>query len=133
MTGIPPARAEAAACCSKMQCQRGLDEDAMTKDDRDILELLKDELAFIQKGGYGRSVRTPWLPKSIFQDSLSCLNYGYPYRAHPCSECHLLDFVPPEDRSQIVPCHHIPLDKAGDTIEELESEGRELRAQNLVR
>jgi len=41
----------------------------MTKDDRDILELLKDELAFIQKGGYGRSVRTPWLPKSSFQDS----------------------------------------------------------------
>jgi len=41
----------------------------MTKDDQDILELLKDVLAFIQKGGYGRSVRTPWLPKSSFQDS----------------------------------------------------------------
>ena len=50
----------------------------MTKDDRDILELLKQELSFIEEGGYGRSVRTPWLPKSVFQDSLSCLNYGYP-------------------------------------------------------
>ena len=105
----------------------------MAKDGRDILEILQEELDFIEKGGYGRSVRTPWLPKSIFQDSLSCLNYGYPYRAHPCSECHLLDFVPPEKRSEMVPCHYIPLDKAGDTIEELESDGAEYRMQNLVR
>ena len=31
----------------------------MAKDDRDMLELLKSELGFIEKGGYGRSVRTP--------------------------------------------------------------------------
>lgn len=104
----------------------------MAKDGRDIVEVLQQELSFIEKGGYGRSVRTPWLPKSIFQDSLTCLNYGYPFRAHPCSECHLLDFVPPEHRSQMVPCHYIRLDKAGDTIEELESEGSEYRTQNLV-
>src|SRR5690349_12045860 len=42
---------------------------AMTKDERDILELLKEELDFIEKGGYGRSVRTPWHSKSTFQDS----------------------------------------------------------------
>src|SRR5215470_5608028 len=52
----------------------------MTKDDRDILELLKEELSFIEQGGYGRSVRTPWKPSSTFQDSLTCVNYGYPYR-----------------------------------------------------
>ena len=103
----------------------------MVTDDRDILELLKDELDFIEKGGYGRSVRTPWLAKSVFQDSLSCLNYGYPYRAHPCSDCRLIDFVAPEDRSQMVPCHHIPLDAAGDTIEELED--NESRVQRLVK
>jgi len=125
MMGNPQARAGAAACCSKMQRQRGLEEDAMTKDDRDILELLKDELAFIQKGGYGRSVRTPWLPKSSFQDSLTCLNYGYPYRAHPCNECHLLDFVAPEHRSEVVPCHFIPLNGSGETIEDLEQKGNQ--------
>jgi hypothetical protein len=105
----------------------------MDKDGRDILEVLQAELDFIEKGGYGRSVRTPWLPKSIFQDSNSCLNYGYPYRAHPCGECQLIDFVPSENRSEVVPCHFIPLDKAGDTIEELESEGLEYRMQDLVR
>jgi hypothetical protein len=105
----------------------------MANDDRDVLEILQEELDFIEKGGYGRSVRTPWLPKSIFQDSLSCLNYGFPYRAHPCSECRLLDFVEAKDRAQPVPCHHIRLDKAGVTIEELEAEGNESRMQALVR
>ncbi|MGC2323502.1 MAG: hypothetical protein WA463_12815, partial [Terriglobales bacterium] len=66
----------------------------MAKDDRDILEVLKFELAFLEQGGYGRSVRTPWKPTSIFQDSITCLNFGEPERVHPCSECLLIDFVP---------------------------------------
>lgn len=105
----------------------------MAKDDRDLLELLKAEFDFIEQGGYGRSVRTPWLPKSIFQDSLTCLNYGYPYRAHPCSECHLIDFVAPEHRSEMVPCHFIPLDEAGDTIEDLDSEENQNKTERLVK
>ena len=105
----------------------------MPKDGRDILEVLQCELDFIEKEGYNRSRLTPWLSKSIFQDSATCLNYGYPYRAHPCSDCHLLDFVPTEDFSAMVPCHYIPLNKAGDTIEELESQGNEERALELVR
>jgi hypothetical protein len=105
----------------------------MTQDDRDILEILKHELDFIEKGGYGRSVRSPWVPKSIFQDSSSCLNYGYPYRAHPCTECQLIDFVDSEDRSQPVPCHSIPLNEAGDTIEKLDLEGDESRTANAVK
>jgi len=104
----------------------------MVKDGRDILEVLQGELAFMKNPGYLRSATRPWLSKSIFQDSPTCLNYGYPYRAHPCSECHLLDFVATENHSQIVPCHHIPLTAAGDTIEELESQGDELRAMKLV-
>jgi hypothetical protein len=105
----------------------------MAKDERDLLELLKEELDFIEMGGYGRSVRTPWLPKSIFQDSLSCLNYGYPYRAHPCNECHLIDFVAPEHRTEMVPCHFIPLDEAGDTIEALDSEENQNRTERLLK
>jgi hypothetical protein len=104
----------------------------MASDDRDILDILKDELNFIEKGGYGRSVRTPWLPKSIFQDSLSCLNYGYPYRAHPCTECHLLDFVSPEHQGEEIPCHFIALNQDGMTIEELELEDNEARLERTV-
>jgi hypothetical protein len=105
----------------------------MTKDDRNLLELLKDELAFINQGGYGRSVRTPWLPKSAFQDSLTCINYGYPYRAHPCNECHLLDFVAPDHQSEEVPCHFIRLNEAGETIEELEQENEQARIEILLK
>jgi len=105
----------------------------MAKDDRDILELLKNELVFIERGGYGRSVRTPWVSKSVFQDSLTCLNYGYPYRAHPCADCRLLDFVAPQDHSQTVPCHFIPLDEAGSTLEEIELKGDESRMISAVK
>ncbi len=31
-----------------------MEGDTMAKDDRDILELLKGELAFVEQGGYGR-------------------------------------------------------------------------------
>ena len=105
----------------------------MTKDDRDILELLKDELSFIEQGGYGRSVRTPWKPTSTFQDSLTCINYGYPYRAHPCNECHLIDFVDPEHQRTDIPCHHITLDEAGETIEDLEATDNEAKLERKVR
>ena len=104
----------------------------MAKDDRDLLELLKAELDFIEQGGYGRSVRTPWLPKSIFQDSLTCLNYGYPYRAHPCNECQLIEFVEPENRSQEIPCHHIRITEKGETIEDLELEDNDTKLASEV-
>ena len=104
----------------------------MSPDDRDILEVLKEELDYIQKGGYGRSVRTPWQEKSAFQDSLTCINYGYPYRAHPCNECHLLDFVDPKNRTQAVPCHHIPLNTDGDTIEDLELQDNQTKLEREV-
>jgi hypothetical protein len=104
----------------------------MTTDERDILELLKDELDFIEKGGYGRSVRTPWQTKSTFQDSLSCINYRYPFRAHPCNECHLLDFVSPERRKEEVPCHFIPLNTDGETIEDLELQDNQAKLEREV-
>jgi hypothetical protein len=97
----------------------------MAKDERDILELLKTELDFIEKGGYGRSVRTPWQPTSPFRGSLTCVNYALPEKAHPCNECHLIDFVPREKRSEELPCHAIPLNDAGETVEDLEAEGNQ--------
>ena len=49
--------AKATACCLILPVRIGGAD--MAKDDRDILEVLKEELDFIEKGGYGRSVRTP--------------------------------------------------------------------------
>jgi len=72
----------------------------MSDDKRDILEVLKFELSFLEQGGYGRSVRTPWKATSVFQDSTSCLNFNDPARPHACSECLLTDFVPAEAREE---------------------------------
>jgi hypothetical protein len=116
-----------------MQSQGEMENDTMAKDDRDILELLKEELAFIEQGGYGRSVRTPWLPKSAFQDSLTCINYGYVERAHSCSDCQLMEFVGDEDRSDQVPCHLIPLNEAGETIHDLEAQGNQARLEATLK
>ncbi len=92
----------------------------MVTDNRDILEVLKFELNFLEQGGYGRSVRTPWKPTSIFQDSLSCLNFGDPKRTVPCRDCLLMDFVPNAHQNETVPCHHIPLNETGQTVETLD-------------
>jgi hypothetical protein len=92
----------------------------MAKDDRDILDVLKFELSFLENGGYGRSVRTPWKGTSIFQDSITCINFGDPERSRPCDECLLIDFVPIDQQSSNVPCHHIPITDRGETIEFIE-------------
>lgn len=93
----------------------------MAEDDRDLLEVLKFELSFVEHGGYGRSVRTPWKPTSIFQDSLTCLNFDDPGHTHPCQECLLFNFVPENSRNENVPCHHIPLNENGQTLATLET------------
>ena len=41
----------------------------MQKDERDLLDVLKFELEFLEKGGYGRSPREAWRPQFIFEDS----------------------------------------------------------------
>lgn len=105
----------------------------MGKDRRDVLELLRDELDFIGKGGYGRSVRTPWKPTSTFQDSLTCINFGQKLGTHPCAECRLIDFVPTEKRGEAIPCHHIPLTESGETVETLELKENQQKMENTVK
>jgi hypothetical protein len=105
----------------------------MAKDERDILELLKSELGFIEKGGYGRSVRTPWKSTAPFRESLTCVNYALPEKAHPCAECHLIDFVPSDKRSGELPCHSIPLNAAGDTVESLELSDNQPKLESALK
>jgi hypothetical protein len=105
----------------------------MSKDERDLIELLQTELDFIEKGGYGRSVKTPWKMTEAFRDSLTCVNYALPQKAHPCSECHLIDFVPRDKRTEELPCHAIPLNDAGDTVESLEAENNQAKLEQVLK
>ena len=89
------------------------------QDDRNILEVLKAELNFLKKGGYGRSPREPWRAQLFFEDSPSCMNYDSKENPTPCKECSLMQFVPAEKRSEKVPCRHIPITPEGETLFDL--------------
>ena len=91
----------------------------MQKDERDLLEVLKFELQFLQDGGYGRSPRTPWRPQYIFEDSLTCMNYDSKENPGPCSDCVLMQLVPPERRSEKIPCRHIPFNTSRESLDSL--------------
>jgi|SRR5689334_5493652 hypothetical protein len=103
----------------------------MTYDDRDILGILREELSFLNQGGYRGS--TTWQAKTIFQDSPTCFNYGYPYRAHPCNECQMLDFVTPEHQKERIPCHFISLNERGETIDFLENHENDDNLEHALR
>jgi hypothetical protein len=47
------------------------------------------------------------------------MNYDQKDHPSPCRECFLMEFVPPEDRKQAVPCRHIPLTEKGETLDSL--------------
>ena len=73
----------------------------MHRDERDLLEVLKFELNFFEKGGYGRSPREPWRPLLIFEDSPTCMNYDAKDNPEPCEACVLMrssrqSFAPPK-------------------------------------
>ena len=91
----------------------------MYKDERNLLDVLKAELAFLEKGGYGRSPRESWRQPLIFEDSPSCMNYDCKDHAEPCSSCVLFQLVPPEFRGKQIPCRYIPLNAEGETLDSL--------------
>lgn len=91
----------------------------MQKDERDLLEVLKFELEFLEAGGYGRSPKAPWRPQYIFEDSLTCMNYDSKENPTPCSNCVLRHLVPSELRSAKIPCRHIPFNPSGETLDSL--------------
>jgi hypothetical protein len=89
----------------------------MPKDGRDLPGILKFELQFLEKGGYGRSPREPWKPTLVFEDSPTCMNYHAKENPIPCDECLLMQLVPPESRGEKLPCRHIPLTPDGETVD----------------
>lgn len=106
---------------------------AMPKNDRDILEILRFELKFLEDGGYGRSPHAPRKAPHIFEDSPSCLNFNNSERTHPCSECLLTALVPAELRQQEVPCRFIPLNEKGQTVDSLYRKGSQIEMEEALR
>ncbi len=104
----------------------------MTKDQRDILEILKFELSFLEDGGYGRSPHAPWRAPAIFEDSPICLNFSDPSRPHPCETCLLAGFVSEDQRKDSIPCRFIPLTKEGQTVEDFYRTGSQIEMEEAL-
>ena len=104
----------------------------MAKNDRDLLDLLRFELKFLEDGGYGRSPHTPWRRPLVFEDSLTCLNFGDPAHTHPCSECLLMEFVPAELKDQVSPCRLIALTPKGETADYFYRCGTQLELEEAL-
>src|SRR5947209_8389888 len=101
----------------------------MAHDDRDILDVLRFELCFLEDGGYGRSPQAPWRAPAVFEDSPICPNFCDPARPHPCDSCLLEQFVPEGQKKELVPCRFIQLTKEGQTIEDLYRTGSQAETE----
>ena len=89
----------------------------MQRDERDLLDVLKSELEFLDEGGYARAPGQSWRPVYIFEDSPNCINHDYEVNPASCGDCPLMQLVPPEFRFAKVPCRHIPLNAEGETLD----------------
>src|SRR5271165_4343907 len=90
---------------------------------RDILEVLKAELVFLEKGGYRHTVRANWRPQFMFQDSPTCLNFDPAQSPKPCSDCVLMQLIPTDLREKKIACRYLPLSEGGETIDSFYSTG----------
>jgi hypothetical protein len=100
----------------------------MADDTRNVLEVLRYELNFIEQGGYERLPK----PATPFLSTPTCLNFDKELRSHACHECLLYDFVPAESQLEDVPCHYIPLNEQGDTIATLAKSGDQARLRSTL-
>jgi hypothetical protein len=89
----------------------------MTQQLRDVLQILRFELNYLEQGGFERD-RVSLGTESPFRGTFVCINFDDPLRAHACHECPLYQFVPQERRTKEFPCHHIPLNDSGETVAE---------------
>jgi hypothetical protein len=105
----------------------------MNTETKELIEKLKLELRFLEKGGYSPSVHEPHKAQRVFRDSVSCPNLGTEVKVEPCSSCYLIAFVPPEHRDKEDACHYIPLNAKGDTAISLLHEGGEEALHGALR
>ena len=89
----------------------------MTNDKRNLVDALKAELEFLEKGGYRHTARAAWRPQFLFQDSPTCLNFDSVQSPKSCSDCILMQLIPEDRRNKKIPCRYILLSEHGETID----------------
>jgi hypothetical protein len=98
-----------------------------------VLELLKQELAFLESGGYRHFPRAAWRSRYIFEESPSCPNFADRARGYACADCWLMEFVAPELRSEEVPCRFVEFGSGGVTVDSLYRCGTAAESEEALR
>jgi len=93
------------------------------------IETLRKELEFLDNGGYRQAMG--WRSPLVFEDSPTCPKP--PSSACPDVQCVLLDFVPKKQRDESIPCRHIPLNEAGETLHTLYNTAGIEEIENVLR
>jgi hypothetical protein len=85
-------------------------------DDRELLHLLRKELASLEGGGYRTPEQAPWRTALIFEDSPLCPNHSGRGPHKPCGACPLARFIPLRAQNEANACRHIRLTPEGQTL-----------------
>lgn len=105
----------------------------MSSDGRNLLEVLRQELHFLEQGGYRNSPSAQRRPQFVFQDSPTCLNFDRRKTLHACHECTMTSLVPSDCVGERFPCRHIPLNGEGFTLDTYTRLGTFDEAETAVR
>ena len=103
----------------------------MSKARLETLRLLKQELDFLNRGGYGGAL--PWRPVSIFLDSPSCPNRLDAEHSTACFDCWLYPFIPEQFRQEQEPCHFIELNQDGESVRSMSRQYTPVEVEEAVR
>jgi hypothetical protein len=98
-----------------------------------LLRTLQAELNFLERGGYRRSVSSPWRAPYIFEESPSCPNFADRSRPHECKDCWLMEFVPSDLREEQIPCRFVQLTPDGVTVDSLYRYGSPAETEEILR
>lgn len=60
------------------------------------------------------------------------MNFNSAEDPGPCTDCVLIQLVPPEFRSEQIPCRHIPFDSSGETLDSLYRYGDQVEIEEVV-
>jgi hypothetical protein len=104
----------------------------MRTEDAEIFKMFQFELSLLEDGGYRESPRTPWRLPYAFEESPTCLKYHDVIRPHPCVECPLMKFVPPQFREESAPCRFIPLTEGGETADYFYRAGTQMELEQAL-
>ncbi|MFZ3375466.1 MAG: hypothetical protein WA183_07925, partial [Chthoniobacterales bacterium] len=60
------------------------------------------------------------------------MNYDSKENPGPCSDCVLMQLVPPEHRSEKIPCRHIPFNTSAEDLDSLYRYGNQQETEETV-